>query len=112
MPDEPEIQRLRAAQEQRAEQERRQADQADDAEDRHTHERRADKAAYLRDKLAEQGRKRPTSNPARQRARTVMRPARGAHRKRVFIRSRSAQLHGWRRRGALGQSGHGLCGAG
>jgi hypothetical protein len=54
MPDEPEIERLRATQERRAEHEREQAEQAEDPEERHAHERRADKAAYLRDKLAEQ----------------------------------------------------------
>jgi hypothetical protein len=54
VPDEPEIERLKATQERRVSDERDQADRADDPEERHTHERRADKAAYLRDKLAEQ----------------------------------------------------------
>ena len=54
MPDGPEIERLRAAQERRAEAEHEQAEHADAPEERHAHERRADKAAYLRDKLAEQ----------------------------------------------------------
>jgi hypothetical protein len=54
MAEESEIERLRATQERRARHEREQAAEADDAEERHAHERRADKAAYLRDKLAEQ----------------------------------------------------------
>lgn len=54
MPDEREIERLREAQERRARQEREQADHAEDPEERQTHDRRAEKAAYLRDKLAEQ----------------------------------------------------------
>ena len=54
MPDESEIERLHATQERRVKDEREQAEHADDAEERQAHERRADKAAYLRDKLSEQ----------------------------------------------------------
>jgi hypothetical protein len=54
MPDESETERLRSAQERRARQELEDAEQATDDEERQTHERRADKAAYLRDKLTEQ----------------------------------------------------------
>jgi hypothetical protein len=54
MPDAPEIECLRATQERRAQRESEQADQADAGEERQAHERRADKATYLRDKLAEQ----------------------------------------------------------
>jgi hypothetical protein len=54
MPDQSETERLRAAQERRVRQEREEADRALDDEERHAHERRADKAAYLRDKLSEQ----------------------------------------------------------
>jgi hypothetical protein len=54
MPDKSEIERLRATQERRARHEREQAERADEAEERQAHERRAEKAAYLRDKLAEQ----------------------------------------------------------
>lgn len=54
MPERSETERLRAAQERRARRERQEAEQAIDDEERQTHERRADKAAYLRDKLNEQ----------------------------------------------------------
>jgi len=54
MPDESEIERLRATQERRANDERELAEHADDAEERRAHERRGEKAAYLRDKLADQ----------------------------------------------------------
>jgi hypothetical protein len=54
MPDESETERLRAIQARRARHERELAEDADDAEERHAHERRADKAAYLHEKLAEQ----------------------------------------------------------
>lgn len=57
MPHQSEIQRLRAAQERRAWQERQDAERALDDEERRAHERRADKAAYLRDKLTEQAKK-------------------------------------------------------
>ncbi|MDQ6807114.1 MAG: hypothetical protein M3065_19630 [Actinomycetota bacterium] len=54
MPDQSETQRLKAAQQQRAQQEGEEAEQAIDDEERLAHARRADKAAYLRDKLDEQ----------------------------------------------------------
>ena len=54
VPDESEIERLRGIQERRATDEQEQAERSEDDEERQTHERRADKAAYLRDKLAEQ----------------------------------------------------------
>jgi hypothetical protein len=54
MPDPSETERLRAAQERRVQQEREEAEHALDDEERLAHERRADKAAYLRDKLNEQ----------------------------------------------------------
>ena len=54
MPEEAEIQELQEAQERRVRRETEQARRAPDEEERATHERRADKAAYLRDKLAEQ----------------------------------------------------------
>jgi hypothetical protein len=51
--DEPDTRELRLAEEERERDERRQADvSAEDAETR-THERRADKHSYLREKLAE-----------------------------------------------------------
>jgi hypothetical protein len=54
MPDQSETERLRAAQERRVRQELAEADRSLDDEERQAHERRADKAAYLRDKLNEQ----------------------------------------------------------
>jgi hypothetical protein len=54
MPDPSEIERLKAAQAQRAQQESEEADHAIEDEERLAHARRADKAAYLRDKLDEQ----------------------------------------------------------
>lgn len=54
MPDQSETERLKATQERRARLEREEAEHAIDDEERQTHERRADKAAYLRDKLDEQ----------------------------------------------------------
>jgi hypothetical protein len=54
MPDRSEIERLKATQERRARQEREEAEQATQEEERQAHARRADKAAYLRDKLGEQ----------------------------------------------------------
>lgn len=54
MPDQPEIERLKADQERRAHQESEEADEATEDEERLAHARRADKAAYLRDKLDEQ----------------------------------------------------------
>jgi hypothetical protein len=54
MPEQSETERLRAVQARRARQESEDAERASDEEERHAHERRADKAAYLRDKLADQ----------------------------------------------------------
>ena len=54
MPDQSETERLRALQERRARQEGEAAQQSMDEEERQAHARRADKAAYLRDKLDEQ----------------------------------------------------------
>jgi len=54
MPDELESDRLRAIQARRVTHEREQAEAASEPAERHAHERRADKAAYLRDRLAEQ----------------------------------------------------------
>jgi hypothetical protein len=54
VPDEPEIERLRAIQERRAKHEGEEAEWASDPNDRKAHERRADKAAYLRDRLEDQ----------------------------------------------------------
>jgi hypothetical protein len=54
MPDRSKTERLKAAQERRAEQEGEEAEQATEEEERLAHARRADKAAYLRDKLDEQ----------------------------------------------------------
>jgi hypothetical protein len=48
--------RLKAREEQRAAEEAKLAHVADDEEERMTHERRSDKAAYLADKLSEQER--------------------------------------------------------
>jgi hypothetical protein len=44
---------LKQRQDEKAELEAREAEQADDPNTAHAHRRRADKAAYLRDKLAE-----------------------------------------------------------
>lgn len=54
MPDPTNTERMRATQERRVRQESEEADQAPDEEERQAHARRADKAAYLRDKLAQQ----------------------------------------------------------
>lgn len=54
MDDEPTTQRLRAVQADRAVAEDARAEGSERPEEEHTHERRADKAAYLRDKLDEQ----------------------------------------------------------
>jgi hypothetical protein len=54
MPDRSETEQLRAAQARRVDREREQAAQAIDDEERQAHERRAEKATYLRDKLGEQ----------------------------------------------------------
>ncbi|MGA2930330.1 MAG: hypothetical protein ABSG43_30950 [Solirubrobacteraceae bacterium] len=52
--DKPEIERLREIQERRAKQEGEHAERASEPAERHAHERRADKAAYLRDRLEDQ----------------------------------------------------------
>ena len=54
MPEEAEIRELQEVQARRVKRETEQARRAPGEEERATHERRADKAAYLRDKLAEQ----------------------------------------------------------
>ena len=51
--EEPTTQELKAVQAERAEDESRRAGEADRPDEAHAHERRADKAAYLRDRLAE-----------------------------------------------------------
>ena len=54
MPDEePTTQELKAVQAERAADEQRRAEDAERFDEAHAHERRADKAAYLRDRLAE-----------------------------------------------------------
>jgi hypothetical protein len=54
VPDKPEIERLRDIQARRARQEGEEAERASDPAEREAHERRADKAAYLRDRLEDQ----------------------------------------------------------
>jgi hypothetical protein len=54
--DEPTTQELRALQDTRVSEERRRAAEAEEPADERTHERRADKADYLREKLAERER--------------------------------------------------------
>jgi hypothetical protein len=54
--DEPTTQELRALQDTRVSEERRRAREAEESADERTHERRADKADYLREKLAERER--------------------------------------------------------
>jgi hypothetical protein len=54
VPDKTETERLRAAQERRLKQEGEEAERASDPAERQAHERRADKAAYLRDRLEDQ----------------------------------------------------------
>jgi hypothetical protein len=51
VPDKPEIERLRRIQEQRVRHEDEEAERASEPAEREAHERRADKAAYLRDRL-------------------------------------------------------------
>ena len=51
--EEPTTQELKTAQAERAEEEARRAGEAARPDEVHAHERRADKAAYLRDRLAE-----------------------------------------------------------
>ena len=55
MDEDPTTQELRLRQAQREREERERAGQAISEEDTQTHERRADKAEYLRRKLAERG---------------------------------------------------------
>jgi hypothetical protein len=52
--EDPDTEQLRAVQAERAVTESHRAVEADDDEEQRTHARRADKAAYLRDRLAEQ----------------------------------------------------------
>jgi hypothetical protein len=54
VPDKPEIERLRGVQERHAKQEGEEAERAGEPAERRAHERRADKAAYLRDRLDDQ----------------------------------------------------------
>jgi hypothetical protein len=54
VPDKPEIERLQGVQEQRAKHEGEEAERASEPAERGPHERRADKAAYLRDRLDDQ----------------------------------------------------------
>ncbi len=56
MPDQEETARLREAQARREQDERELARHTDAPPERRTHERRSDKAAYLREKLDEQQR--------------------------------------------------------
>jgi hypothetical protein len=56
MPDEKDTQRLRDLEAELAEREEELAEESVDEAERRTHERRSDKAAYLRDKLDEQRR--------------------------------------------------------
>lgn len=56
MPDKDESKRLRDQQARRSEEESELAERAPDDEERQTHERRAEKADYLREKLEEQRR--------------------------------------------------------
>jgi hypothetical protein len=53
-PDNPSTEELRAVQAEREEAERERAGQSPDEREERTHERRAERAAYLRDKLDEQ----------------------------------------------------------
>ena len=52
--DDPSTEELRAVQARREESERERAAKADDEREEQTHERRAERAAYLREKLDEQ----------------------------------------------------------
>jgi hypothetical protein len=54
MPDEAENESLRERQRRRAQQEAELAEDSDDSDERQTHERRSDKAEYLRAKLEDQ----------------------------------------------------------
>jgi hypothetical protein len=54
MSEKAETSRMKAREEERAAEEEKLAREADDSEERKTHERRSEKAAYLADKLSEQ----------------------------------------------------------
>ena len=54
MTDDPPTEEMRAVQAERVEEERRRAAEADEPEGQRTHERRAERADYLREKLDEQ----------------------------------------------------------
>jgi hypothetical protein len=54
VPDDKETERLREEQRRRARREEELAETADEPDARHAHERRAEKADYLREKLEEQ----------------------------------------------------------
>ena len=54
MPDDAENERLRERQRRRAQREAELAERTDDPDERQTHERRSDKAEYLREKLEDQ----------------------------------------------------------
>jgi hypothetical protein len=54
MPDQQESERLRRLQALRAEEEAKMADEAPEEDERAMHERRSDKASYLKEKLEEQ----------------------------------------------------------
>ena len=54
MPDDPPTEEMRAVQADRVEAERRRAAEAEEPEEVRTHERRAERADYLREKLDEQ----------------------------------------------------------
>jgi hypothetical protein len=56
VPEDPPTEELRKAQLEREHEEREQAREADEEADTRTHQRRADKAAYLEEKLAERER--------------------------------------------------------
>jgi hypothetical protein len=53
MPDELDTQRMHAIQDERAREEARRAEEATEPDEARAHERRADKAAYLRERLRE-----------------------------------------------------------
>jgi hypothetical protein len=54
LPDDPTTEQMRAVQAERMTEEQRRAEQAEEPEETRTHERRAERAAYLREKLDEQ----------------------------------------------------------
>jgi hypothetical protein len=58
MPDETENESLRERQRRRAQQEAELAEHSGDPDERQTHERRSDKAEYLREKLEDQAQSR------------------------------------------------------